>query len=279
MWQMTTGELARMADRLRLDVVEMIHLSGDGHPGPSMSIADIMAVMYFDEMRVDPKDPRWPGRDRLVLSKGHACPVLYAALARRGFFPMEELPKLRTLHGILQGHPDMHKTPGVDTVSGSLGNGIAIGLGMALGCRMQGLDSFTYVIVGDGEMQEGVIWEAAMPAAHHEAGNLIAFADCNNNQSGGKVTELSSLYPVAEKWEAFHWHVQTIDGHDIDSIREAVRSAKAEKRRPSMIVCRTVKGKNIPYMENNNAWHKRTPTEEEVRHARAALGMEGSAWA
>jgi transketolase len=238
-----------------------------------MSIADIMAALFFEELRLDPKNPRWPERDRFVLSKGHACPIFYAALARRGFFPMEELPKLRSLEGILQGHPDMNKTPGVDTVSGSLGNGVAIGLGMALGCRMQGFDSKVFVIVGDGEQEEGVIWEGAMSAARYQMGNLIVFADCNNNQSGGKVTELSSLYPVAEKWEAFHWHVQKIDGHNVDEIREAIKNAKAETQRPSLIECKTIKGKNIPYMENNNAWHKRTPTAEEVAIAGEALGI------
>lgn len=269
---MTNHELRRIADRLRLDVVETVHAAGDGHPGPCMSIADIIAVLYFSEMRLRSEEPRWPERDRLILSKGHACPVLYAALARKGFFPMDELPKLRALDGILQGHPDMNKTPGVDSTSGSLGNGISVGLGMALGCRLQGFDSYVYVIIGDGEQQEGIVWEAAMAAAKHKVGNLIVFADCNNNQSGGKVTELSSLYPVADKWTSFHWHVQTIDGHDIGAIRKAVAAAKEIKDRPSYIECVTVKGKNIPYMENNNAWHKRTPTAEEVESARMALG-------
>ena len=181
---MTVDELSRMANRLRLDVVETVHDAGDGHPGPCMSIADIMSVLFFNELRLDPKNPHWNERDRFVLSKGHACPILYAALARRGF---------------LQGHPDMNKIPGVDTVSGSLGNGVAIGLGMALGCRMQGIDNNVFVIVGDGEEEEGIIWEAAMAAAKLKAGNLIVFADLNNHQSGGKVTELSSLYPVQNK--------------------------------------------------------------------------------
>jgi len=269
---MTNSELSRMANRLRLDVVETVHRAGDGHPGPCMSIADIVAVLYFEEMKLRPEEPRWPQRDRFVLSKGHACPVLYAALARRGFFDPAELPGLRSLGSFLQGHPDMNKTPGIDTVSGSLGNGVSIGLGMALGCRMQKIDNYVYVVVGDGEQQEGVVWEAAMAAAKHNAGNLIVFADCNNNQSGGKVTELSSLYPVSDKWAAFHWHVQRIDGHDIAAIREAIRAAKEETQRPSLIECATVKGKNIPYMENNNAWHKRTPTAEEVAAAREALG-------
>ncbi len=268
----TNTELYCMANRLRLDVVETVHAVGDGHPGPCMSIAEIIALLYFEEMRLNPAEPNWPERDRFILSKGHACPILYAALARKGYFPLEELKKLRMLEGMLQGHPDSNKTPGIDSVTGSLGNGVAIGLGMALGCRMQGVDNFVYVIVGDGEQQEGIIWEAAMSAAKHNAGNLIVFSDGNNNQSGGKVTELSSLYPLADKWSSFHWHVQSVDGHDIGALREAVAAAKAEKSRPSLIDCKTIKGKNIPYMENNNAWHKRTPTAEEVELARAALG-------
>jgi transketolase len=272
--EISTEALLRLANELRYDVVKMIHECGDGHPGPCMSIAEIMAFLFFEELRLDPKNPAWPGRDRFILSKGHACPILYACLARRGFFPADELPKLRTLEGILQGHPDMNKTPGVDTVSGSLGNGVAIGLGMALGCRIQGLDGNVFVITGDGEQQEGVVWEGAMSAAQYRAGNLIVFADCNNHQSGGKVSELSSLYPLGEKWSAFHWHVQSIDGHDPDAIRQAVQNAKAEKDRPSLIECKTVKGKNIPYMENNNAWHKRVPTAEELAIAGEALGIE-----
>ena len=268
---MTVDELSRMANRLRLDVVETVHDAGDGHPGPCMSIADIMSVLFFNELRLDPKNPHWNERDRFVLSKGHACPILYAALARRGYFPLEELKGLRSLSSFLQGHPDMNKIPGVDTVSGSLGNGVAIGLGMALGCRMQGIDNNVFVIVGDGEEEEGIIWEAAMAAAKLKAGNLIVFADLNNHQSGGKVTELSSLYPVQDKWEAFHWHVQSIDGHDINAILAAIEEAKKVTDRPSLIACKTVKGKGIPYMEDNNAWHKKVPTDEEVEIAREAL--------
>jgi len=268
---MTTQELQTIANRLRLDVMEMIHASGDGHPSPCMSIADILAVLYFDVMKVRPDEPRWQDRDRFILSKGHACPVLYAALARRGFFGVEELAGLRTLESYLQGHPDMNKTPGIDMVSGSLGTGVAIGMGMAKGLAMQGSDSYTYIIVGDGEQQEGVIWEGAMAAASYKLGRLIVFADCNNYQSGGKVSELSSLYPVCDKWGAFHWHTQTIDGHDIDAIRQAIQNAKDVTDRPSFIECVTVKGKGISYMENNNAWHKRTPTAEEVALARLEL--------
>lgn len=268
---MTDKELQRMANRLRLDVVETIHAAGDGHPGPCMSIADLIAVLYFAEMKIDPSNPKWEKRDRFILSKGHACPILYAALARRGYFGIEELVKLRSLEGKLQGHPDMHKTPGIDSVSGSLGNGVAIGLGMALGCRMQGIDNYVYVAVGDGEMDEGIVWEAAMAASQHRLGRLIVFGDCNNEQSGGRCTEMTSLYPVADKWESFHWHVQTIDGHNIGQIQEAIRKAKEIADRPSFIVMKTIKGKNIPYMEDNNAWHKKTPTAEEVEIARRAL--------
>ena len=273
---MTAEELSKVANRLRLDVVETINACGDGHPGPCMSIADIMAVLYFEEMTLDPKNPRWEKRDRFVLSKGHACPILYAALARKGYFDVSELKGLRTLGSFLQGHPDSNKIPGIDTVTGSLGNGVAIGSGMALGARMHGIDNYTYVIVGDGEEEEGIIWEAAMAAAKFNLGRLIVFADLNNHQSGGRVTELSSLYPVADKWEAFHWHVQSIDGHDIDAIRNAIKEAKKVTDKPSIICCKTVKGKNIPYMEDNNAWHKRVPTDEEVEIAREAL--KGKIW-
>ncbi len=278
------ADLQWVANRLRLDVMEMIHQAGDGHPGPCMSIAELMAVLYFEQLRLRPEDPRWPQRDRFILSKGHACPILYAALARRGFFPPSELPKLRSLGGMLQGHPDIGKTPGVDSVSGSLGNGLAVGLGMALAGRMQSLcpldgeshgeESLVYVVLGDGEMEEGVVWEGAMAAAHHKAGNLIAFGDCNGHQSGGKVSELSSLYPLEEKWAAFHWHVQSIDGHHIGAIRGAIQAAKEETTRPSMILMNTVKGRGIPFMEHNNAWHKRTPTAREVRVAEEALFCE-----
>lgn len=272
---MKTKELQNFANQLRMDVVETVHKVGDGHPGPCMSIAELMAVLFFDRMSIRPEDPQWKERDRFILSKGHACPILYAALARRGYFPMEELNGLRKLEGKLQGHPDMHKAPGIDTVSGSLGNGIGIGSGMALGLRMQGIDSYVYVVVGDGEMDEGVIWEAAMSAAKHELGRLIVFGDLNNNQSGGHCTDLTSLYPVEPKWESFHWHVQTIDGHDINAIQEAITRAQQVTDKPSFIAMKTIKGKNISYMENNNQWHKRTPTAEEVEIARRELlGVE-----
>ena len=263
--------LEAQARQLRRDVVTMIHLAGDGHPGPALSVADIVAALYFKLMRVKPADPRWEGRDRFILSKGHACPTLYAALARRGYFSPEVLPSLRSLGSILQGHPDMKKTPGIDSTSGSLGNGISIGLGMALAARVTRQDYFTYVVVGDGEIQEGIVWEAAMAAVHYRVGRLIVFVDHNGQQSGGPVDQMSGLCPVLPKWEAFGWHCQEIDGHDLRAILTAIELAQAEEARPSCIIARTVKGKGVPFMEGDNSWHKRVPTKDELEKALAVL--------
>jgi transketolase len=259
------------ARQIRRDVVTMIHLAGDGHPGPALSVADIVAALYFKVLRIDPGAPQWEGRDRFILSKGHACPTLYAALARRGFFSPEILPSLRRLGSILQGHPDMKKTPGIDSTSGSLGNGISIGLGMALAGRVNRQEYFTYVIVGDGEIEEGIVWEAAMAAVHYRMGRLIVFVDQNGQQSGGPVHEVSGLFPVLPKWEAFGWHCQEIDGHDLGAILTAIDRARAETDRPSCIAARTVKGKGIPFMETDNSWHKRVPTKDELEQALAIL--------
>jgi transketolase len=264
-------EVAEAARQIRRDVVTMVHLAGDGHPGPALSVADIVAALYFKVLRVKPSEPLWEGRDRFILSKGHACPALYAALARRGFFSPDALPSLRGLGSILQGHPVMRKTPGVDSTSGSLGNGVSIGLGMTLAARVNRQDYYTYVIVGDGEIQEGIVWEAAMAAAHYRAGRLIVFVDHNGQQSGGPVREVSGLYPILPKWEAFGWHCQKIDGHDLDAIFTAIERAQAETDRPSCIVARTVKGKGIPFMEADNSWHKRVPTKDELEKALAFL--------
>ena len=268
---MTTQELAHLANRLRLDVVEMVYQAGDGHPGPCMSIAEAITVLYFDQMKLRPQEPHWPHRDRFILSKGHACPILYAALARRGYFSMAHLPQLRSLEGMLQGHPDMQKTPGIDYVSGSLGNGIAIGAGMALGLRMLKQPSRVYVMVGDGEMEEGVIWEAAMAAAHHHLASLTVLGDLNGCQSGGHVEKISALSPVEDKWRSFGWHVLAVNGHDTGQLRQAIEEAQRVRDRPTFIGMKTIKGKNISYMENNNAWHKRTPTNEELAVARREL--------
>jgi transketolase len=257
---------------LRRDVLTMIHLAGEGHPGPALSAADLITALYFKILNIDPQNPHWPQRDRFILSKGHACPAVYAALARKGFFSWDICPTLRCLGSILQGHPDMKKTPGIDSTSGSLGNGISIGLGMTLAARVNQEDYFTFVIAGDGEIEEGVVWEGAMAAAHYEAGRLIVFVDHNCMQSGGLVCDITMLDPILPKWQAFGWHCQEIDGHDMGQILTAVDNAKKEKFRPSMILANTVKGKGVPFIEGDNSWHKRTPTKEELALALEALG-------
>jgi transketolase len=264
--------LESTARQIRIDIVTMIHKAGDGHPGASLSVTDLITALYFDVMNVDPSMPRKVDRDRFILSKGHACPSLYAALARRGYFSREELPGLRSLESRLQGHPDMHKTPGIDSTSGSLGNGVSVGLGMTLAGRITGHDYFTYVITGDGEIQEGVIWEAAMAASKYKAGRLIVFVDNNGIQSGGPVEEVSGLYPILPKWEAFGWHGQEIDGHDFGQILGAIEKAQACTDRPSLIQAHTVKGQGVPFMIGDNSWHKRVPTVEEWHEAMRALG-------
>lgn len=261
-----------MSLKLRRDVVEMVYRTKDGHPSPSFSVADIISALYFEIMRVDPKDPLWDGRDRFVLSKGHACPILYAALAERGFFSRQELFTLRHLNSILQGHPYAPKTPGLDATTGSLGNGVSVALGMALSAKIRKKDYQVYAIVGDGELGEGMIWEAAMAAAHHKMGNLTVFIDNNNYQSGGTVDKVSGPYPIEEKWSAFGWHVQTINGHDSDAIIEAVKNAHAVLDKPSAIVCKTIKGNGVSFMVGENSWHKRVYTEEEYRQAIEELG-------
>jgi transketolase len=228
-----------------------------------------VTALYFHCMRVDPATPEWPARDRFILSKGHGCPAYYAALARRGFFPVEWLPTLRKLGSPLQGHPVMKKTPGVDMTTGSLGHGIPIGAGMAAAGRVAGLDYLVYVIVGDGELNEGIVWEAVQSAAHMRLGRLIAFVDCNGWQSGGLVKDVSGLTPdrIREAFGVFGWHTQEINGHDFEQILDSVGKAQAETQRPSVIVAHTVKGKGIPFTENDNSWHKRVPTAQELELA------------
>lgn len=270
---MDNAELASKAKKIRFEAVRMIYEAKDGHPGPALSIADIIAVLYFDEMRIDPKTPNWPDRDRLVLSKGHACPIVYAALSERGYFgdPVEHF-NLRALGSMFQGHPVMGKTPGIDMTSGSLGNGISLGAGMAAAGKYRGKDYNVYVVIGDGEAQEGIVWEGANFAAARKLDNLVVFADRNNLQSGGTVDEIIGSNNLAERFAAFKWHVQEINGHDIGQIRDALKKAHAEKGRPSAIVCDTVKGRGCEFMENDNAWHKGVPTDEQFACAVAALG-------
>jgi len=273
--KLDAGEVSRLEDaarNIRKNLVDTIYKAGDGHPAPALSASDILAVLYFKIMKLDPKNPLWEERDRLILSKGHACPALYSALAMKGYFPETELPTLRKINSKLQGHPDMKKTPGVDSTSGSLGNGISVGLGMALAARVKKLDYFTYVVTGDGELQEGIIWEALMSAAKYKTGNLIVIVDNNGMQSGGHIEEVSGLCPILPKWEAFGWHCQEIDGHDVSQIYSAIKTAQKVTDRPSMILAHTIKGKGVPYMENNNAWHKGVPSEEQWKIAMEVLG-------
>lgn len=269
---MDIQNLEEMSRQLRRDVVEMVYRTKDGHPSPSFSVADIVTALYFEIMKVDPTRPDWEDRDRFVLSKGHSCPVLYAALARKGYFPVEELWTLRYLHSHLQGHPYAPKTRGLDATTGSLGNGVSVGLGMALAARILKKDYQVYAITGDGELGEGLIWEAAMAASHQKASNLTVFVDNNNYQSGGTVGEISGPYPIEEKWAAFGWHTQTIDGHDMAAILEAVRVAHSVKDKPSAIICKTVKGNGVSFMVGENTWHKRVYTEQEYKIAITELG-------
>lgn len=272
---METKNVKKMADKLRLEAVRMIYEGKDGHPGPALSIADIVATLYFDIMKIDPKNPDWEDRDRFILSKGHACPIWYAALNERGYFePKVEHFNLRQLGSDFQGHPSMHSTAGVDMTSGSLGNGIAIGAGMAAAAKAQKKDYFTYVICGDGELQEGVCWEGANVAAGRELDNLVVFVDRNGWQSYKSVEFTVGRNNIAERFRSFGWHVQEISGHDIDGIKAAVTMAKAVKGKPHCIVCDCIKGKGVSYMENNNAWHKGVPTDEQYTIAVKELGGE-----
>lgn len=269
-------QLQAIASQLRLDVVRMVHDAKDGHPGPALSAIDMITTLYFREMNIDPANPQWADRDRFILSKGHACPALYAALARKGYFSVDEFKGLRGMGCLLQGHPCMKKTPGVDMTSGSLGNGLSIGVGMAIAGKYRKKSYNTYVILGDGEIQEGIIWEAAMCAKRYQLNNLIVFVDHNGWQSGGQVEEISGLLPILPKWEAFGWHCQAIDGHDFAQIITAIENARKTPG-PSVIIAKTVKGKGLPYMENDNSWHKRVPTDEELALAVEVLGGNADA--
>jgi transketolase len=267
------ARLADMARRLRCHVIRMTGEAGSGHPGGCLSATEIITTLYFDVLRIDPARPDWPDRDRFVLSKGHAAPALYAALAERGFFPVEELRTLRRLGSRLQGHPDMRKTPGVEMSTGSLGQGISAAVGMALAAKLDGRDWRVYVLLGDGESEEGQVWEASMAAAHYRLDNLTAFLDYNGYQIDGPVGEVMSPEPLPDKWRAFGWHVVSIDGHDIGAILDAVEEARATRGRPTMIVARTTKGKGVSFMEAEPVkWHGTAPTREQMIRALAELG-------
>jgi transketolase len=264
-------ELRLKARKLRRDVLTMIYRAGSGHPGGALSVLDILVVLYYKVMNIDPHNYRDPRRDRLVLSKGHACPALYAILADRGFFPAQYLETLRRIGSPLQGHPDMRKTPGVEMSTGSLGQGLSAANGMALAARLDKAQRRVYVIMGDGEIQEGQIWEAALTAVHYRLDNLTAFLDYNGLQIDGWNRDVKSLEPIVEKWRAFGWHTLEVDGHDYASLLEAVRRSQVNKGAPTMIIAHTVKGKGISFMENQIDWHGRAPNKEEYAQALVEL--------
>lgn len=265
-------ELRQKARKLRRDVITMIYKAASGHPGGALSVLDILVVLYYMVMKIDPANYQDPDRDRLILSKGHACPALYAVLADRGFFPASFLESLRKIGSPLQGHPDMCKTPGVEMSTGSLGQGLSVANGMALAARLENSRRRIYVILGDGEIQEGQVWEAAMSAAHYRLDNLTAFLDYNGLQIDGWIRDVKSPEPLVEKWRAFGWNVLEVDGHDYTSLLEAIERAHAQKGAPTMIIAHTVKGKGISFMENQIDWHGRAPNKDE--YARALKELE-----
>ena len=267
------NELNRIRERareIRRDSIYMIHKAGAGHPGGSLSAADLLAALYFRELRIDPQHPQWPDRDRFILSKGHCCPALYAALCARGYFGREQLDTLREYHSMLQGHPDMRKTPGLDMSSGSLGNGLSCGLGMAMAARCLKKDFRVYVLLGDGECEEGEVWEAAMAAAHHRMSQLTAIVDINGLQLTGPTCEVMNLGDLNAKVRAFGWSAIEIDGHCIEEILHAFDYAR-ETEGPVAILAHTIKGKGVSFMENQVDWHGKAPNEEETRRALAEI--------
>lgn len=268
---MENRELKLHATHIRQGIIEAVHSAKSGHPGGSLSSADIMTVLYFEEMRVKPEEPKWADRDRFVLSKGHCSPALYATLAERGFFPKEDLKTFRHIDSYLQGHPEMKKVPGVDMSTGSLGQGISAANGMALAGKLDNKDYRVYALLGDGELEEGQVWEAAMFAAHYKLDNLTAFLDFNGLQIDGDITKVMNPTPVDQKYEAFGWHVITIDGHDYDAIRAAIAEAKTIKGKPTMIIAKTIKGKGVSFMENQAGWHGNAPNDEQYETAMADL--------
>ena len=264
-------ELKKLATEVRLGILEGVHAAASGHPGGSLSIADILTYLYFEEMNVDPKNPKWEDRDRFVLSKGHCAPALYTVLALKGYFPREEIANLRQIDSFLQGHPDMKGTPGVDMSTGSLGMGISTACGMALTAKIKGKDYRTYTIVGDGESQEGQVWEAAMFAAHYKLDNFCLIVDWNNLQIDGKITDVMDPTPHDKKLEAFGFHVISINAHDFNEIEAALNEAKTVKGKPTAIIAKSVKGKGVSFMEDQASWHGSAPNDEQYAQAVAEL--------
>lgn len=273
---MNTLELQKMANEVRKSIVTAVHSAKSGHPGGSLSAADVFTYLYFEEMNIDPKNPNKPDRDRFVLSKGHTAPGYYSALAHRGYFPVEELVTLRHVGSHLQGHPCMQHTPGVDMSSGSLGQGISVAVGMALSAKMSGEDYRVYTLLGDGEIQEGQVWEASMFAGHRKLDNLCVIVDNNGLQIDGNVADVCSPYPIDKKFEAFNFHVINVaDGNDMDQLRAAFQEARQTKGMPTAIIMKTVKGKGVSFMENQASWHGSAPNDEQYAVAMADLEKVG----
>ena len=270
-------ELMKTANEIRKGIVTAVHSAKSGHPGGSLSAADIYTYLYFEELNIDPKDPKKADRDRFVLSKGHTAPGLYSTLAHRGFFPVEDLTTLRHTGSYLQGHPDMKHIPGVDMSSGSLGQGISAAVGMAISAKLSNEDYRVYTLLGDGEIQEGQVWEAAMLAGFRKLDNLVVIVDNNNLQIDGAIDEVNSPYPIDKKFEAFNFHVITIDGNDFDQIEAAFKEARETKGMPTAIVAKTVKGKGVSFMENQVGWHGKAPNDEQYAQAMEELEKAGEA--
>ena len=270
-------ELMKTANEIRKGIVTALHSAKAGHPGGSLSATEIFTYLYFEEMNVDPKDPKKADRDRFVLSKGHTAPGLYSTLAQKGFFPKEDLVTLRHTGSYLQGHPDMKHIPGVDMSSGSLGQGISAAVGMAIAGKLDNADYRVYTLLGDGEIQEGQVWEASMLAEHRKLDNLVVIVDNNNLQIDGAITEVNSPYPIDKKFEAFNFHVINIDGNDFDQIDAAFKEAKTVKGQPTAIIAKTVKGKGVSFMENQVGWHGKAPNDEEYKIAMEELEKAGEA--
>lgn len=260
---MNIEELKKKSTTIRRHIIQMITESSSGHPGGSLSPVELIATLYFCKLRHDPKNPQWPDRDRVVFSKGHACPLWYAVLAERGYFPKEELLTLRKYGSILQGHPDSLRTPGVDISSGSLGQAFSAACGMAAAGKLDKKDYRVYALLGDGEIQEGQIWEAAMSASHYKLDNLCAILDYNSFQIDGRIEDIMALEPVVDKWKAFGWHTIEIDGHDFKQILDAYNKAETIKGKPTIIIARTVKGKGVSFMEHTSNWHGKAPSKEQ----------------
>ena len=270
-------ELMKTANEVRKGIVTAVHSAKSGHPGGSLSAADIYTYLYFEEMNIDPKDPKKADRDRFVLSKGHTAPGYYSTLAHRGFFPVEDLTTLRKVGSYLQGHPDMKHIPGVDMSSRSLGQGISAAVGMAISAKLSDDDYRVYTLLGDGEIQEGQVWEASMLAGHRKLDNLVVIVDNNNLQIDGKITDVNSPYPIDKKFEAFNFHVINIDGNDFDQIEAAFKEARKTKGMPTAIIAKTIKGKGVSFMEDQAGWHGKAPNDEQYAQAMEELEKAGEA--